>query len=153
MAYNDYKDTSNPIVPEVKDKWHDLLTFEGDTVVEKIVSTISKTIVLLLLIVLIPLGVVISIYNSLYNLQKSAYDDLDDDNMFSKSVELGIYILLSIPFLLIMIPYWIFAPIWAWLAKHKVLIIIIIIIIVVFFVFKDSIMLFFNSLYANTNIE
>jgi len=144
MAYYSEKETYNPFLPKVQEKWEELLEFEGDSIIEKVVKSISVLIVLCILVCLIPVGIIISIYNSFYNLQKKAYDDLKYDtdpstSQFVSAVEFGIYALLSLPFLLLLIPYWIFAVIVTWFAKHWITAIIIIIILLVYMSFMDEI--------------
>lgn len=112
MVYKEDKETSNPFIPMVKDKWADLADFDGKSTIEIVVKSISEIIVLIILLALIPIGAIISIYNSFYNLQKKTYDDLmyDTDSstsQFASSVEFGIYFILSLPFLFILVPYWI----------------------------------------------
>lgn len=154
MAYSKDKDTSNPFLPKVAEKWEELTDFEGDSIVEIIVKSLSQFIVLLILVCLIPIGAIISIYNSFYNLQKKAYDDLmyDTDSstsQFASSVEFGIYVLLSLPFLLVLIPYWVIAAIVTWFAKHKVMAIIIIVLIVAVLIFKEQIMMLIDDILSN----
>jgi len=144
MAYYSEKETSNPFLPKVQEKWSELIEFDGDSIIEKIVKSVSVLIVLCILVLLIPIGVVISIYNSFYNLQKKAYDDIRYDtdpstSQFVSSVEYGIYALLSLPFLLLLIPYWIFANVVTWFAKHKVTAIIIIVLVILIVTFYDEI--------------
>ena len=144
MAYYSEKETYNPFLPKVQEKWEELLEFEGDSIIEKVVKSISVLIVLCILVCLIPVGIIISIYNSFYNLQKKAYDDLKYDtdpstSQFVSAVEFGIYALLSLPFLLLLIPYWAFAIIVTWFAKHWITAIIIIIILLVYMSFMDEI--------------
>lgn len=154
MAYSKDKDTSNPFLPKVAEKWEELTDFEGDSIVEIIVKSLSQFIVLLILVCLIPIGAIISIYNSFYNLQKKAYDDLmyDTDSstsQFASSVEFGIYVLLSLPFLLVLIPYWVIAAIVTWFAKHKVMAIIVIVLIVAVLIFKEQIMMLIDDILSN----
>ena len=83
-------------------------------------------------------------YNSFYNLQKKAYDDLKYDtdpstSQFVSAVEFGIYALLSLPFLLLLIPYWIFAIIVTWFAKHWIIATIIIVILLIYLSFMSEI--------------
>lgn len=144
MAYYSEKETTNPFLPMVQEKWEELLEFDGDSIIEKVVKSISVLIVLCIIVLLIPIGIIISIYNSFYNLQKKAYDDLKYDtdpttSQFVSSVEFGIYTLLSLPFLLILIPYWLFAIIVTWFAKHKIIASIVIVLIIVYLSFKDEI--------------
>ncbi|MBP5582934.1 MAG: hypothetical protein J6X43_03140 [Bacteroidales bacterium] len=150
MAYNEDKDTSNPFLSKINDKWDDFISFEGDSIIEVLVKSIANLIVLLVLVLLIPIGVIISIYNSLYNLQKKAYENVIDDSgtssQFASSVELGVYILLSLPFFLLLVPYWIIAAIVTWLVKHKVLALIIIVIVGLCYVFRDRMIPFVESL-------
>lgn len=140
MAYYLEKETSNPFLPKVQEKWNDLIEFDGDSIIEKLVRSISEVIVLCLLVVLLPIGVIISIYNSFYNLQKKAYDSLrydsDSHSQFADSVEYGIYLLLSLPFLLLLLPYWTFAAIIPWLAKHKVIAMMLIVLLIAGFYLK-----------------
>lgn len=152
MAYSKDKDTSNPFLPKVAEKWEELTDFEGDSIVEIIVKSLSQFIVLLILVCLIPIGAIISIYNSFYNLQKKAYDDLmyDTDSstsQFASSVEYGIYVLLSLPFLLVLIPYWIVAALVTWFAKHKVMAIIAIILIVACLIFWKQILMLVEEIF------
>ena len=152
MAYSKDKDTSNPFLPKVAEKWEELTDFEGDSIVEIIVKSLSQFIVFLILVCLIPIGAIISIYNSFYNLQKKAYDDLmyDTDSstsQFASSVEFGIYVLLSLPFLLVLIPYWIIAALVTWFAKHKVMAIIVIVLIVAALIFMEQIMMLIYKLF------
>ena len=144
MAYNSEKETTNPFLPKVQEKWEELLEFDGDSIIEKVVKSISVLIVLCIIALLIPIGIIISIYNSFYNLQKKAYDDLRYDtdpttSQFVSSVEFGIYTLLSLPFLLILVPYWLFAIIVTWFAKHKIIATIVIVLVIVYLSFKDEI--------------
>lgn len=145
MAYKNEKNTTNPFLPKVSEKWHELTSLKCKSFIETIVKNFSLIIVLLILVALIPIGAVISIYNTIYNLQKKAYDELmvkDTDSMssqFATSVEFGIYILLSLPFLLILLPYWIIAVVFTWLAKNKTVTIVLIIITLLCFVFWDFI--------------
>lgn len=144
MAYYSEKETTNPFLPMVQEKWEELLEFDGDSIIEKVVKSISVLIVLCIIVLLIPIGIIISIYNSFYNLQKKAYDDLKYDtdpttSQFVSSVEFGIYTLLSLPFLLILIPYWLFAIIVTWFAKHKIIASIVIVLVIVYLSFKDEI--------------
>ena len=121
MAYYSEKETSNPFFPKLQEKWSDLIEFDGDSIIEKLVRSISEVIVLCLLVALLPVGVIISIYNSFYNLQKKAYDsiryDSDSHSQFASCVEYGIYVLLSLPFMILLVPYWIFAFIAAWVSN------------------------------------
>lgn len=124
MAYKSEKETSNPFIPKVQEKWKELIEFDKGSIIEKIVKSIAVLIVLGILLLLIPIGVVISIYNSFYNLQKKAYDELKRDtdssnSQFVSCVEFGIYALLSLPFCLLLLPYWLFAKIVTWFAKLK----------------------------------
>ena len=151
MAYNTQKNTTNPFIPKVIEKLKELTNFKGESIVEKIVKCLSQFIVLLILIALIPIGAVISIYNSFYNLQKKTYDNLINDkdstsNQFASSVEFGVYFVLSLPFLFLLIPYWIIAAIVTWFAKNKTVAIILIIIAVVAYIFRQNIIDFFVSL-------
>ncbi len=144
MAYNSEKETTNPFLPKVKEKWKELIAFDGDSIIEIVVKSISVLIVLCIIVLLIPIGIIISIYNSFYNLQKKAYDDLKYDtnpstSQFVSSVEFGIYTLLSLPFFLILVPYWLFAIVVTWFAKHKVVTIVVIVLIIVYMSFKDEI--------------
>lgn len=143
MAYYSEKETSNPFLPKLQEKWDDLVEFEGDSIIEKIVRGVSEFIVLCLLVLLLPVGVIISIYNSFYNLQKKAYDSIryesDSHSQFANSVEYGIYLLLSLPFLLLLLPYWIFAAIVPWFAKHKVVTTILLLLILVIIYYKNEI--------------
>jgi hypothetical protein len=143
MVYRESRDTSNPFLSKIIDKWQDLISFDGDSIIEVLVKSIANFIVLIFLVVLIPVGIIISIYNSLYNLQKKAYDNVISESgsssQFASSVELGIYILLSIPFLLILIPYWILAAILTFMVKHKMLALFLIVIAVLCYVFWDKI--------------
>lgn len=113
MAYSSEKDTTNPFLSKIQDIWKDFLKFKGDTLIEKIVRSISVLVVLCIFVFLIPFGILISIYNSFYNLQKKSHDALLNSNstnsQFVSGVEFGIYFLLSIPFWLLLIPYWIIA--------------------------------------------
>ena len=90
MAYYSEKETSNPFLPKLKEKWRDLIDFEGDSFIETCVKSFSELIVLLILLLLLPIGVLISVYNSFYNLQKRTYDSLkynsDSDSQFTDSV-------------------------------------------------------------------
>lgn len=150
MAYYSEKETSNPFLPKLQEKWDDLVEFEGDSIIEKIVRGVSEFIVLCLLVLLLPVGVIISIYNSFYNLQKKAYDSIryesDSHSQFADSVEYGIYLLLSLPFLLLLLPYWVFAAIILWLAKHKVVVMILIVLFIAGFYFKDEIIWLIQSI-------
>ena len=144
MAYNSDKETNNPFLPKVQEKWEELLEFDGDSIIEKVVKSIAVVIVLCILVCLIPVGIIISIYNSFYNLQKKAYDDLKYDSdpstsQFVSAVEFGIYALLSLPFLLLLIPYWIFAIIVTWFAKHWIIATIFIVIILIYLSFMSEI--------------
>lgn len=137
MAYYSKKETINPFLPKVQEKWDELLEFEGNSIIEKGIKTISVLIVLCILVCLIPVGIIISIYNSFYNMQKNAYDDLKyntdtSTSQFVSAVEFGIYALLSLPFLLLLIPYWIFAVIVTWFAKHWIIATIFIVILLIF---------------------
>lgn len=137
MAYYSEKETINPFLPKVQEKWDELLEFEGNSIIEKGIKTISVLIVLCILVCLIPVGIIISIYNSFYNMQKNAYDDLKyntdtSTSQFVSAVEFGIYALLSLPFLLLLIPYWIFAVIITWFAKHWIIATIFIVILLIF---------------------
>lgn len=152
MTYSSYKDTSNPFIPKVEDKWDDLLTFDGDSIVENIVKFISGVIVFVFLIALVPIGAVISIYNSFYNFQKKAYDKLMKDqdsssSQFASSVEFGILILMSLPFFAVLIPYWIIAALVTWFAKHKIMAIIFIAILIACYVFRGQILALFYELF------
>ena len=143
MAYNTEKETSNPFLPKVQEKWEELMEFEGNSIIEKIVKSISVLIVFCILVCLIPVGIIISIYNSFYNLQKKAYDDLKYDtdpstSQFVSAVEFGIYALLSLPFLIVLIPYWIFALFVTWFAKHRLITIIVIVLILIYFIFQNE---------------
>ena len=137
MAYYSEKETINPFLPKVQEKWDELLEFEGNSIIEIGIKTISVLIVLCILVCLIPVGIIISIYNSFYNMQKNAYDDLKyntdtSTSQFVSAVEFGIYTLLSLPFLLLLIPYWIFAVIVTWFAKHWIIATIFIVILLIF---------------------
>ena len=68
MAYNSEKETTNPFLPKVQEKWEELLEFDGDSIIEKVVKSISVLIVLCIIALLIPIGIIISIYNSFYNI-------------------------------------------------------------------------------------
>lgn len=146
MVYNSKKETNNPFLPKVQEKWKEFMKFEGDSLIEKIVKGFTSLILLCLLICLIPIGIIMSIYNTFYNLQKKAYDNLNSNNNqtasqfeFVSAVEFGIYALLSLPFLLLLIPYWIFAIIVTWLAKHWIITTILIVILLVYLIFKNDI--------------
>ena len=144
MAYRENKETSNPFIPKVIDKWADLTSFDGNSTIEIIVKSISEIIVLIILVVLIPIGTIISIYNSFYNLQKKSYDDLMYDNdssssQFASSVEFGIYFILSLPFLFILVPYWIITSLVTWFAKHKTLTIVLVVVAVICYILRDYI--------------
>lgn len=137
MAYYSEKETINPFLPKVQEKWDELLEFEGNSIIEIGIKTISVLIVLCILVCLIPVGIIISIYNSFYNMQKNAYDHLKyntdtSTSQFVSAVEFGIYTLLSLPFLLLLIPYWIFAVIVTWFAKHWIIATIFIVILLIF---------------------
>jgi len=152
MAYRYEKETDNPFISSVEDKWNELIEFEGDSIIEKGIKSISIIIVLCILLLLIPIGVIISIYNSLYNLQKKVYDYIDDDysdslsSKFVASVEYGIYVLLSLPFFLSLIPYWVISFIITWSVRHKVVAMIIIVVLCVFLSFGDVIINWLNNL-------
>jgi len=144
MAYKTPKNTTNPFLPQIIEKWKELTSSKGDSTIEIIVKCLSQIIVLLILVALIPIGAVISIYNCFYNLQKKTYDKLINDNdssssQFASSIEFGVYVILSLPFLIILIPYWIIAAIVTWFAKNKTLTIILLIIAAIAFYFKDYI--------------
>ena len=152
MIYREEKDTVNPFLEKLTEKYEDLVAFEGDSIVEVVVKTFTNIIMLIVLVVLIPIGIIISIYNTLYNLQKKTYDNLmedDSSSRFALSVELGIYILLSIPCLLILIPYWIMAAIITWMVKHKILALFVIIIAVLCYVYRDRIVQMFETIMNN----
>ena len=143
MAYYSEKETYNPFLPKVQEKWKEMLEFEGDSFIEKVVKSISVLIVLCILICLIPVGIIISIYNSFYNLQKKAYNDLKYDtdpstSQFVSAVEFGIYALLSLPFLIVLIPYWLFALLVTWFAKHRLLTIVAIVLVLFYFIFQNE---------------
>ena len=70
MVYNSERDTSNPFLFRVRDKWDELVEFEGETIIEKVVKSISILIVLCALILLIPVGIILSIYIFFSNLYK-----------------------------------------------------------------------------------
>lgn len=36
MAYYSEKDTRNPFLPKVQEKWRELIDFEGDSIIEKV---------------------------------------------------------------------------------------------------------------------
>ena len=151
MAYKTQKNTTNPFLPKISEKWKDLTNFKGESTIEIIVKSFSQFIVLLILVALIPIGAVISIYNSFYNLQKKTYDNLMNDtdsssSQFASSVEFGIYVILSLPFLLVLIPYWIVAAIVTWAAKNKTIAIILLIVAVIAYVFRKDIVDFIMSL-------
>lgn len=144
MVYKEDKETSNPFIPMVKDKWADLADFDGKSTIEIVVKSISEIIVLIILLALIPIGAIISIYNSFYNLQKKTYDDLmyDTDSstsQFASSVEFGIYFILSLPFLFILVPYWIITSLVTWFAKHKTLTIVLVVVAVICYILRDYI--------------
>lgn len=147
MAYSSYKETKNPFISQIVEKWNSFIIFNGDTFIEKIVSSLAQLIVLILLVMLIPIGVIISIYNSIYNLQKGAMDRLnkktDSSARFAVSIEFAIYFILGLPFFLVLIPYWVISSIIIWLANHKVFAIILIILIILGLVFKNQIIDFF----------
>lgn len=147
MAYSSYKETKNPFISQIVEKWNSFISFNGDTFIEKIVSSLAQLIVLILLVMLIPIGVIISIYNSIYNLQKGAMDRLnkktDSSARFAVSIEFAIYFILGLPFILVLIPYWVISSIIIWLANHKVFAIILIILIILGLVFKNQIIDFF----------
>ncbi len=144
MVYNSKKETDNPFLPKVQEKWKEFMKFEGESFIEIIVKSISSLILLCVLVCLIPVGIIISVYNTFYNLQKKAYDNLNSDNnqtssQFVSAVEFGIYALLSLPFLLLLIPYWIFAIIVTWFAKHWIIATILIVILLIYLIFKNDI--------------
>lgn len=144
MAYNLEKETYNPFLPKVQEKWKEFIKFEGDSLIEIIVKSISSLILLCILVCLIPVGIIMSVYNTFYNLQKKAYDNLNSDtnpttSQFVSAVEFGIYALLSLPFLLFLIPYWIFANIVTWFAKHWILATILIVILLIYLIFMNEI--------------
>jgi hypothetical protein len=146
MVYNSKKETNNPFLPKIQEKWKELMKFEGDSLIEKIVRSITSLILLCILICLIPVGIIMSIYNTFYNLQKKAYDNLISDKNqtasqfeFVSAVEFGIYALLSLPFLLLLIPYWIFAVIVTWLAKHRIIATIFIVILLIYLIYMNEI--------------
>ena len=144
MVYNSKKETDNPFLPKVQEKWKEFMKFEGESFIEIIVKSISSLILLCILVCLIPVGIIISVYNTFYNLQKKAYDNLNSDNnqtssQFVSAVEFGIYALLSLPFLLLLIPYWIFATIVTWFAKHWIIATILIVILLIYLIFMNDI--------------
>lgn len=144
MVYNSERDTSNPFLFRVRDKWDELVEFEGKTIIEKVVKSISILIVLCALILLIPVGIILSIYNSFYNLQKKTYDAIrfnseSSNSEFAASVEYGIYIVLSLPFFLLLMPYWIFSVLFTWLIKHKWIATIVIIMIILLVLFREEV--------------
>ena len=148
MAYYSEKETSNPFLPKLQEKWNSLVKFEGDSIIEKIVRSISEFIVLCLLVLLLPVGIIISIYNSFYNLQKKSYDSIryesDSHSKFADSVEYGIYLLLSLPFLLLLLPYWILAAIIPWFARHKVVTTILFLLFFAIVYYKDEVYYIIN---------
>ena len=150
MAYCSEKETSNPFLPKLQEKWNDLVRLEGDSIIEKIVRCISEFIVLCLLVLLLPVGVIISIYNSFYNLQKKSYDSIryesDSHSQFADSVEYGIYLLLSLPFLLLLLPYRLLAVITPWFARHKVVITILFLLFLAIIYYKDEVCYLINYL-------
>lgn len=158
MAYSSEKETTNPFLPKVQEKWDDFKQFDGDSIIENVVKSISLLIVIFVLVLLLPIGVIISIYNSFYNLQKKAYDDLlyDSDSsssQFASSVELGIYALLSLPFLILLVPYWLIAILVTWFAKHKLLAITIFVLIIIFIIFRHEIIQLIANYLPNTDVN
>ena len=91
------------------------------------------------------MGIIISIYNSFYNLQKKTYDAIrynseSSNSEFAASVEYGIYIILSLPFFLLLVPYWIFSVLFTWLVRFKwIAVIVIIIMVILFLVFREDV--------------
>ena len=144
MAYYSEKETYNPFFPLLVEKWDELIEFDGDTLIEKIIRSCSTFIVAICLILLIPIGAIISIYNSFYNLQKKAYDRMNYNedssySMFATSVEYGIYLLLSLPFFITLIPFWIFSALFIWFTKHKIIAFIFLFIIITYLLFDNVI--------------
>ena len=41
MAYRYEKETDNPFISSVEDKWNELIEFEGDSIIEKGIKSIS----------------------------------------------------------------------------------------------------------------
>ena len=144
MAYYYEKETYNPFLSLLVEKWDELIEFDGDTLIEKIIRSCSTFIVVICIIFLIPIGTIISIYNSLYNLQKKAYGRMNcyGDSSYSQfvtSVEYGIYLLLSLPFFIILLPFWIISALFIWLTKHRIIAFIILLIIIIYLLFVDVI--------------
>ena len=144
MAYYSEKETYNPFLPLLVEKWDELIEFDGDTLIEKIIRSCSTFVVAICIILLIPIGAIISIYNSFYNLQKKAYDRMNynEDSSYSQfvtSVEYGIYLLLSLPFFIILVPFWVFSALFIWFTKHKIIAFIILLIIIIYLLFDNVI--------------
>lgn len=144
------KNTENPFIPTIIEKWNEFISFE-DFTISTIIEKITTLIVLSFLILLIPIGIVISIYSSLYNLQTKANEALSYHDDFSKKfaagIEVGIYFILSLPFLGALIPYWFIASIVIFATKNKTLFIIITLLVISIYFFWDyNITNLFNQL-------
>ena len=145
------KSTNNPFIPLVIEKWNELIDFDEFSF-SKLIEKISKLIVFIFLILLIPVGVVESIRASLYNLQKNAAYSLsrsvDFSERFAVGVEIGIYFLLSLPFLIILLPYWIIAGTVIFLSKNKILFLLIVVMAILAYIFlKDTVMYYVTDLW------
>lgn len=145
------KCTDNPFIPPVIEKWNELIDFD-ELSFSRLIEKISKLIVFIFLILLIPIGVVESIRASLYNLQKDATDSLsrsaDFSEKFAVGVEVGIYFLLSLPFLIILLPYWVIAGTVILLSKNKILFLLILVVAILAYIFlKDTAIYYVTGLF------
>ena len=61
MAYYYEKETYNPFLSLLVEKWDELIEFDGDTLIEKIIRSCSTFIVVICIIFLIPIGAIINI--------------------------------------------------------------------------------------------
>ena len=73
------------------------------------------------------------VYNSLSNKSDSYHTQV------ANSTEFAIYAILSIPFLLLLVPYWIFSVIITWFARNEIIALIIVGLTVGYLLYKDEI--------------
>lgn len=143
----------------LKEKVNELIKVHttSDGIIEMIAKYIAISIVIVIMAVLTPtIGIIMTLYVIFRNMTLRTYQKLSNESSseskFPIMIELSIYSLLTLPFLIILIPYWIVAYLFIWSSEHILIAIIIAVVIVgLFFALKKPITTIMDSFFTHNN--